>query len=235
MADTAREKGTVRFTEFLTERLAHIAAEYIRQSSVENAALYGGYEDAARKMCGFFTDFEKPAHGAFPIAGITVAYPGDIKLSHRDFLGTLLGLGIKRGTVGDILAEDGRCAVFVTEVVSPVIMQELVTVGGAAVSCSRGIDTSALPQPRFKDISGTVGSLRMDSLVRLLTGYAREKSAAMIRSGLVKRNDNTVLSVSEGFGAGDTISVRGFGKYIIDGTGGPTKKGRLTVRARKYI
>jgi len=235
LAGISIEKGCTKFTAFLTERQQHIVMEFIRQRPVENAALFGGYDNAVRKMCGFFPIYEEPFNDGFPLEGISLTYPKDKTLTHRDFLGTLLNLGIKREAVGDILPGSGYCAVFLTGAVAPMVAGEITMVGGVGVSCGNRTDLSLLPEQEFKAVSGTVGSLRMDSLVKLLTGYAREKSAGLIRAGLVKRNDQTAASVSETFWSGDRVVVRGFGKYIVDRIGEPTRKGRLPIEARKYI
>jgi RNA-binding protein YlmH len=235
LSELSAAKGIRRFTAFLTERQAHIATEYIRQRKVEGAVLYGGYDDAVRKMCGFFPVFEAAGADVFPLRAVSLRYRAEKALGHRDFLGTLLSLGVKREAIGDILPGSGLCAIFLTNTVAPFVMQELVMMGGEGVSCEYGADISLLPEPEFAHIKGTVGSTRMDSLVKLLTGYAREKSAALIRGGLVKRNDFVVASVSDAFSPGDKVTIRGFGKYIIDKTGSPTRKGRIQVEARKYM
>lgn len=234
LADISAAKYISRFTAFLTERQQRLAEEFIRQNRIENALLFGGYEEAVRKQCGFFPVSEDPLEEAFPHVGITAKYPSHQCLSHRDFLGSLMGLGIKRESVGDILPGEGHCTLFLAESISDFVLQELIKVGNTGVSCTVGFDLAQLPVPSYREVAGTIGSVRMDSLVKLLTNLAREKSANLIRSGLVRRNDSPVESVSEAFEPGDTVTIRGFGKYKIDAIGGLTRKGRLPVKARQY-
>jgi RNA-binding protein YlmH len=234
LADICAAKYIPRFTAFLTERQQHIAAEYIRQAGVENALLYGGYAQAVRKQCGFFPHSDDPELDSFPLAALTIRYPAEKELSHRDFLGSLMAMGIKRESVGDLLPGGGRCILFLSESVLPVVSGELVKVGSTGVSITEGFIATDLPPQEFLPIRGTVGSARLDSLVKLLTGLAREKSAGLIRAGIVRRNDAPALSVSEAFAPGDTVTIRGYGKYIIDDIGSPTRKGRLPVNARQY-
>lgn len=235
LADISAAKYISRFTLFLTERQQRLAEEFIRQIRINKAVLFGGYGEAVRKQCGFFPVSEDPEEEQFPLIGITAKYPSHTPLSHRDFLGSLMGLGIKRESIGDILPGEGFCTLFLAESIAEYVLQELIKVGNTGVSCSQGFDPARIPMPSFRDIAGTVGSARLDSLVKLLTNLAREKSANLIRGGLVRRNDGPAESVSMAFEPGDTVTIRGYGKFIVDSVGGPTRKGRLPVRARQYL
>lgn len=107
---TARRRPC--FLGFLDESQAAFCREALRREPGEYL-LWGGYEGAERVMAGFFPDYMEPAYEDFPISALTFSYrPGD-KLSHRDFLGSFMGLGIERSVIGDLLVEEGRTVAFV--------------------------------------------------------------------------------------------------------------------------
>ena len=231
----AGASGQTRFTAFLTERGQQLAEGHARRVGVENVHFFGGYGPAVRRMCGFFPPERAQAdYAVFPISAVTARYAAGFSPGHRDFLGALLALGITRESIGDILPGPGRCTFFLMKTIAPMVCDELVKVGRTGVSCIEGYDENTLPEPAFEQLNGTVSSPRLDSLIRLVLGVSREKSAQLIVLGLVTRNDRVASAVSEHFAPGDRISVRGCGKYIVDGIGAPTRKGRLPVSLRKY-
>lgn len=233
--ELSRTKYKAKFTKFLNERQALIAREYAKQNKLDNYLFYGGHENAVRLMLGVFAPYEALSGGDFPIVHITSRYPANAGLNHRDFLGTLMSLQITRESIGDILVSPGRCDFFVAATVSDIILTELIKVGGFGVKTAIEAPGDFVVLERFENIRVTIGSPRLDSLVSRLSGLSREKASALIRQGLVQHNFVEAVSVSQAFIPGDTVSIRGYGKYIVDDIGSPTKKGRLPVICRKYI
>lgn len=236
LEDLARGAGgRSRFSSFLNERQQLLAQEVIRRRRLTGWMLYGGYPDAVRRMAGFFPEWEQPDGGRFPLTAVTVHLPKGAEPSHRDVLGSLMALGIRRDCLGDIRISGRRCEVFAQDSVVGLILDELVKVGGYGVKCETGAPDDFAGEERFCELRGTVHSLRLDALVSVLTGLAREKGAALIKAELVRQNDRTAQSVSAEFCAGDVITIRGHGKYRVDEIGNPTKKGRLPLLCRKYM
>lgn len=230
----AAEGGRPRFSSFLNERQALIASELARQHYIDSILLYGGFEGAQRRVFGAFPAYEEPADDLFPITAVTIRLPKGAAPSHRDVLGSLMSLRITRESIGDILISDRRCDVFALDTVASLIVEELTKIGGYGVKCETGAAVDYASTASYKEIRGTVSSLRVDSVVSLLTNLAREKSAGLIRAEQVQCNYQTASSVSAPIAPGDIITVRGYGKYIVDEIGNPTKKGRLPLRCRKY-
>lgn len=224
-----------KFSSFLNERQIALAEELIRRRQPEGCLFYGGYPDAVRQVLGVFPAYQEPEGAAFPVEVVAVHLPKGAKPSHRDVLGSLMSLGIKRESVGDILIADRRCDVFALEPVAQLIVGELRKIGGYGVRCETGVAGEFQRTEAFQPLRGTIHSPRLDALVALLTGLAREKSAALIKSDLVQHNHQTATSRSQAFGPGDMITIRKYGKYIVDEIGNPTKKGRLPVLCRKYL
>lgn len=225
-----------RFSAFLTERRQDIVRAFLEQSgNTDCALLFGGYAGAERKMLGAFPAWEKPDASVFPVFPVTLRHRRADTLSHRDFLGALLSLRITRESIGDILPGDGMCVVFVQNSVAPLVLEELRTVGRVGVKCEQGFSKEEIrTEHNFEPLHGTVASCRADCLVSLLTGKSREKAAALIKAEHVQLNYAVVTSPSKLFAPGDVAALRGYGKFIVDAIGNPTRKGRLPVDIRKY-
>ncbi len=157
-------------------------------------------------------------------------------LSHRDWLGSLMALGIKRETLGDICFFNGEAYVFAEPKAAAYIENELNRAGRDKVSAV----VCALPENfriehEYESVSTTVASPRIDGIVRALCNMSRDRAASLVASGLVEINYFTETEVDAVVCDGDIISVRGYGKYIIDSAGEKTKKGRVRILARKFV
>ncbi|MBP0989623.1 MAG: hypothetical protein J5874_00375 [Oscillospiraceae bacterium] len=234
LRDAEEGKGT-RFAGFLDGRRREIAKTVIDRKGYGRYMFYGGYDGAEREYLGIFPEYTEPDKDEFPISAVTCSYRKADMLSHRDFLGALTGLGIKRESIGDILVGEEKCVIFLSDLAAKVVENELRKVGRAGVRTESGI-TSELPEgEKFGEISGTVASLRIDCIVSMLIGASREKASEKIRSGCVFRNYEEVLKVSDEVSVGDVISIRGNGKYVLSESCGETKKGRIKIKVKKYL
>ena len=224
-----------QFTHFLDERQGMIARQVLARAGWEDYLLWGGFESAARCVLGVFPPYNQPAAESYPIVGLTLTYRGEDSLSHRDFLGSLMALQIKRESLGDILVGKGETVVFAAPAVSSLIQNELRKVGSVGVKVKEGLPEHLPVAHEFQTISGTVSSQRLDCVVSLATKLSREKSAQLIRSGLVMLDFAQCLQVDRLVKAGERLSIRGHGKYIIDGSDGLSKKGRIRLNIQKYV
>ena len=168
---------------------------------------------------------------------LSVRGSGFRSLSHRDFMGGILSLGVDRAVIGDIaVLSESEALVFAAERIAPFLESELTRIGRDAVICTRlETDPSFEIPRRFEEIPVTVASLRVDGVVKALTGKSREDAAAMVRQGLAELNYRECAEVAKEVAEGDVLSVRGFGKFIIGETAGSTRSGRLRVVCRKYL
>lgn len=235
MADTCRQKCIPKFTAFLDESQVFAASRYLEKQAISGCCFWGGYPGAKRQMLGFFPDYMEPSGEHFPIAAFTITYRTVDKLSHRDFLGSLMALQIKREAVGDILVSDGICSLFTTDKVAPLVLSEVRKIGRVGVKVEQGLIVAPVAEEKFAEISGTVASMRLDCVISLLTGKSREKAAVLIKSGVVSVNyqvcDNNSMSVN----TGDIITVKGFGKARVSEEIRKTKKDRYFIVLQKYI
>ncbi len=175
--------------------------------------------------------------GEIPIAPIRISGSGFKTLGHRDFMGSILSLGIERNMIGDILVtSESEALVFVMEGIVPYLLGELKKIGRDGVKCSRAeISPQYIAERAFEELCIHVSSLRLDGVVNQLTGEGRSKSAELIAEGMVDHNYFTASNVSAEVKEGDIISVRGVGKFIVGSSEGTTRSGRLRVKCRKYI
>ena len=230
----AQQRYQSRFTPFLDERQQRLVQGVLREFPEVTGRFYGGWEEAARAMLGIFPPYEEPAEDAFPLCPVTLLFRREDSVGHRDILGALMGLRIKREAVGDILPGEGFAVLFVTRPVLPVVLSELTKIGRVGANPQEGLPRGLPPSGGFVEIQGTVSSLRLDSLVALLTRESREREAGLVRAGLVTLEYEVCTQVSHPVAEGDTLSVRGYGKYVVDAVGGVSKKGRIHLRCKKF-
>lgn len=226
------KSGVPRFSAFLNEREAAVADSAVKG----HPCFFGGYDGAARVICGFLQDTyaeELAPSDVFPIVPLTFLYRERDCLSHRDFLGAILSLEIKRELVGDILTAEGYAVVFVHDTAAELVAA-LDKIGKVGVSCERGI-TKPLPVQQTKRIDTTVSSLRLDCIVSAAVNTSRDKSASLIKSGMVNADFSPCLNVSTEVKVNTIISVRGSGRFRLSEISGETRKGRIRVVIDKYL
>ncbi len=200
---------------------------------------FGGTENAERAICCWLPDYldETWLTGEdSPIAAVRASFFEKDVLSHRDFLGSLMGSGIKRETVGDIYVAKGLCDFLVTREILPYVLDNLISAGRTKLHLEQiPLEQLSGPQLTLKEIRDTVSSLRLDSIVGSGFNMARGKAAALIETGKVSLNDLPCMKPDKLLTEGDKVSARGFGKLILSQVGGRTKKDRISIIIEKYI
>ena len=197
--------------------------------------LFGGYDEAERAILAICPDYMDPAYAEYPLCAVAFRYRAIHKLTHRDFLGTLLSAGIRRDKIGDILCGEGLSVVFLREEIADFVCEQIERVGGEGVTIIRDY-TGELPIARdYEHLRETVVSPRLDVIVKTLVRCSREKAAELIRLGSVSVDHLPIDSVSAVVSAPCTVSIRGSGRYLVDQIGPETKKGRLALLARKVL
>ncbi len=234
LAELSRRTGTPRFTRFLTEREQTVAAEEAR-SKCASPIFYGGYDGAVRTVCGFFEGTyaeEMPNAERFPMRAVTFSFRKCGDIGHRDFLGAVLNTGLSRSMVGDILVAEDHAVVFCMDTAEELVLG-LTKVGRTGVSASSGI-TGELPKAKVEIFEKTVSSLRLDCVVGACVNCSREKSASLVKSGLVSADFSVCLSTNTVIKEGCVLSIRGHGKFRLAEIEGETRKGRIRIMLEKY-
>ncbi|NLV89052.1 MAG: RNA-binding protein [Tissierellia bacterium] len=149
-------------------------------------------------------------------------------LTHKDYLGAILGLGIKRSKVGDILVHETHTDIILKEEISEFILLNLEKIGNRKVSIEE-VTCSQLEEPEitYKEIKKTLSSYRLDVYISAAYNLTRQDSLDLIKSGYVKVNWEPIDKSSKELTEGDIISVRGYGRSILHSVEGVSKKGRI--------
>ena len=155
-------------------------------------------------------------------------------LSHRDFLGAIMNLGIERTTIGDILLKDNIGYVYCQQGISDYITSSLDKIKHTNVRCRKIPLKDLQIEPNFIDISGTVSSVRLDSVIAAAFKTSRSQMIGYIEGGKVFVNGRETLSNSYNLKENDIVSVRGMGKFIYVGMNHQTKKGRYSITIKRY-
>lgn len=226
-------RNVITFTNFLTPTEQSL----IQTKNYKNVKFDGGNELCERKRAFFLPDYiEKDQL-------ITEAYITALKivfsygnLTHRDFLGSLMGLKIKRECIGDIYVFEKFAYVFVNKDIAQYILMNLKKVGNTGVEIEEILVKQVIvPEAKVEDITFTVNSLRLDSIISKTFKISREKATTAIKEGVVMLNYLEALNSSKLLKEGDILSLRGYGKAKIKSVGSLSKKGRIFITIEKMI
>jgi len=222
-----------KFTAFLDERQKSLVSQFAAANARLPYKFWGGYEQAQRVVFGVFDDYSTPDENQFPIDLVYFTFRKQDTPGHRDFLGSIMALLIKREAIGDILIEEGRAMVSCLKTVSPLIMQ-LDKIGRWGVKTSLNDQNPVVVLQQFDVIEGTVASNRLDAVLSLAIRKSREYTQKLIAQGYVQVNyfeqTNNALQLKED----DILSVRGYGKMRLHRIGDLTRKNRLSLEIYKY-
>ena len=200
---------------------------------------FGGYADAERQMLVYlpeYLDVSMLTSEGSPVVCLRATfYKGD-SLSHRDFLGALMGSGIAREAVGDICVGKESCNFFVTEEIAPYILQNFTEAGRTKLHLDAiPLSQVIAPEPETKQIKDTLASLRLDSIIATGFRIGRSLAAQHICAGKAAINGLPCEKPDKAVEEGAKISVRGLGKIKLTSVNGQTKKGRISVVIDRYI
>ena len=200
----------------------------------EGYVLWGGYDGAERRRLVFLPDWlETPDD---QVAAVRAACRSGGDLTHRDFLGSLMALGLTREKIGDILVEKGGCQVLLDPSMTDFLLQNWDSAGREKLTVTPlPLSALAVPHAAVKELRDTVSSLRLDAVCSTGFRMARGRAADLISSGHVQVNWRACTKADKLLSAGDTVSARGFGKFQLAEVGGVTKKGRTAIVVKRYV
>lgn len=221
-----------RFSKFLDER----GQIEILKSPMGSTMLFGGYEGAEWKMFGAFPSLEEMSEEAFPIKALDIRKKYDKQLSHRDYLGTILSLGIDRNKIGDILVHDKGAYVYVSEDIADFLAGNLTKIASCGV-CVSLIDISEVevPEKRSRIVDVVAASKRVDAVVSAITKTSRRDMKKEIDAGNIKVNHAPVSGRDSLLKENDLLSIKGYGRVRIKKFGGLTKSGRMHIEVEKFL
>ncbi len=230
---TCASRGYLTHTKFLSMSERALCSDAVRLCGATGHALFwGGYEDAERGIYLFYPDYldEESAKQAAPLALLRAHKRKEDALTHRDYLGALMGLQIDRSVVGDILVHEEGADILVLEEMADFILLHFAKAGRKQLSLTREpMDQLRVAPVEEKQGSGSVASPRLDSVAALVFGLSRKSAQERIEKGLVFVNNTPCLKPERQIDEGDKLTVRGVGRARIVAFGGMSRKGRLFV------
>lgn len=238
----ARIKDAIRLSES-TNTFKYVGflsvdeASYVRKMpelKKSKHTFFGGYEDAERVCFVALPEWCDSAEDLGIVDSYTISYRNCDKLSHRDFLGTLMSFGITRETIGDILCEEGRTVIFVLNSVSKYVKEQIDKVGGVGVSVTEGVKLPLPGSGKLIDCTETVSSLRIDCVIAALLNTSRENAKKAILDNRVLVDSQMCEKITATVNENSKISVKGVGKFIIKDTSSHSKKGKIIINFSKY-
>ncbi len=225
------------YTDFLSPYEAVIAKRILDKIEGVFYTFVGGYSGAERVLAAVSSDFveEEEALSNAPLSYLRITPLHEKNLSHRDYLGSLMGLGIKREKIGDILVYESYADVFLIDKIAEYISYNLDRIGNTKVECElQSVYQYAPPERKEKVISTTVASLRVDSVAASGFGMSRTKILEYFKAQRVNVNWEVVANPAKQLSEGDVISIRGKGRIVLDKVGGTTRKDRINISIKRF-
>ena len=238
-------RGNVGISAFFSPREEFAAIEYLKHRKVSFIS-FGGYSNAERKRIYVLPDFIEYAENieaiydfgfSCEIDCFRIDGSGFEAFSHRAVMGAILGLGIERDSIGDIVMIDDKSAIFFCDTKLRSFFEENFNrVGRDKVKIRRiDFDESIIPERKVQRINDTVSSPRLDCVVSAICSLSRERAKEKIAASLVELNYECVEKPDKILDIPSVISVRGFGKFRIISLSEMTRKGRYRLVAEKFL
>ncbi|EIT85011.1 hypothetical protein A374_11955 [Fictibacillus macauensis ZFHKF-1] len=225
------ERFSVKLTDFLDPREQDIATSIIGKDADSSLSFWGGSSHSERRRALIHHAYLEPKPSDFELSVFEIQYPTKFSsLEHRDVLGALMNIGVKRSKFGDIVHSQDRLQVTVANEIKDFIAMNVTKIGRTSVTLQLVEEGAYLhPEERYVEKAGTVSSLRLDVMIAEVYGLSRSKAAPFITSSKVKVNWRKVEDPSFPLQQGDYISLRGFGRSKLLHVGDKTKKDKWRI------
>jgi len=238
LAKRCYQTNMYTFTDFLALGDLSDFLEAGREFSYVPYTIWGGNEACERKMIRFGSEEQLGYVEDFPIAALEIKpvmekFSDD--LGHRDFLGSLMNLGIERDTLGDLFVKDNRAVLFCERRMADYIIENLYKIRHTQVKVQEIFDIESLSVSEKKEMSVSVASERIDGVISHVFNLSRSDSAEMFATGKVFLNGRLMENESRKLVPGDVVSARGYGKFEFCELSGISRKGKQYVKVKLYI
>ena len=239
--ELAQNRGVPAHTPFLSPGEGASVTDLLNAWGRPRHLFWGGYEGAERTICVFLPDWQEDedflSDPEGPLAAIQATFHDSASLSHRDILGSLMGLGITREKLGDILLPgDGRCQVVALREALPILLSQWESAGRWKLSLKEiPLSELVVRPPQVKTIRDTVATPRLDAVLAAGFSLSRSKAAAYIAAGKVAVNHRECLKGDKAVEEGDVLTCRGLGKCLVKEVPGQSKKGRTMLVLERYV
>lgn len=233
-ASQCDQKNIPTHTNFLDLRQQSLVASIQKQFSVKHQ-FWGGYEDAERKLLVFLPEYlDFPEDSDLCLLEVSHHHPSP--LTHRDYLGSVLALGIRRDKLGDILVFEQGCQIILLKELADFLLANYHQAGRTPLETQvKPLSEIILPQQKTKLLTDTVASLRLDAVASSAFGISRALAVKYIESGKAFVNNQEVCKPDKLLSPTDKITIRGYGKAVLKSISGTSKKGRLFIQLEVYL
>ena len=241
--DTSKKTSRIESTDFLDMYQLSLVRSYLKKNNITNYFLYGGYEEAERKILVAYSENEeeivvkKVCEDLLKIVRVELSQEDKGKFTHRNYLGGIVKLGLKREKVGDIVVSPNGADIIVVNDFADILLNELPSLTrfkNSKISI-KSINELIKQEIRVEDVKIIIPSLRLDTIVSDLARTSRNKAVQIIKQERVFVNGQNETKVSKQLKLEDVITIRGKGRFIIKEKIGTTRSGRQVVRVEKYV
>ncbi|MBB5354959.1 RNA-binding protein YlmH [Anoxybacillus mongoliensis] len=229
------EQYAPKLTDFLTPREQQIARSIVGNNDEVHVAFFGGSSSVERKRALLYPPYMQPNEDDFQLSLFSVRYPKKfVTLGHRDVLGALLSLGVKREKFGDIVIVDDVIQFVVAKEIAPFVKMNVTSIGKAKVSLEeQPLSQLLVVKEEWEEETFTVSSLRLDAILAQCFRISRQKAQALITQNYAKVNWKTVDQAHMECQEGDLLSLRGYGRCRLQAIVGQTKKEKWRIVVEK--
>lgn len=241
--DTSKKTSRIESTDFLDMYQLSLVRSYLKKNNITNYFLYGGYEEAERKILVAYSENEeeivvkKVCEDLLKIVRVELSQEDKGKFTHKNYLGGIVKLGLKREKVGDIVVSPNGADIIVVNDFADILLNELPSLTrfkNSKISI-KSINELIKQEIRVEDVKIIIPSLRLDTIVSDLARTSRNKAVQIIKQERVFVNGQNETKVSKQLKLEDVITIRGKGRFIIKEKTGTTRSGRQVVRVEKYV
>ena len=239
----SKTRDKIEFTDFLDMYQVSLVQNFLRKIKFESYQLYGGYEEAERKVLLIYPEkydekmLEKNYHKILKIVRIDLPDEERGKYSHRNYLGGIVKLGLKREKVGDIIVQEQGADIIAVDDFADILKQQLPSLTRFENSKIelKEIQDLAKREIKVEQVKIIVPSLRLDNFVSDLARTSRSKASEIIDQERVFVNGQNETKASKQLKLNDVITIRGKGRFVIKEFAGTTRSGRTVVVVEKYV
>jgi RNA-binding protein YlmH len=200
-----------------------------------NIIAYGVFEEAEKRMIAM----SKIKFDDYPVRLLKITNGSNfIKLKHSDYLGAVMALSIKRNKFGDFIVSENSCYFPAFNEVCDFIKANLLSVGKCPCSIQildKTMDKELLPKIMLNETIINSTSLRLDCIIAAICNISRNKATELINSKKVLVNFEPITQKDFNVEFKTILTIRGYGKYKIEGQAGSTLKGKIKLKVEKYI
>ena len=237
LAERSYKQSCYTFTEFLTLPQIDLCLSMVNRLNYAGMTFFGGATDCDRKVLRFGKTEDLGYEEPFPIVCLKIGPLAEKfakELTHRDYLGALMNLGIQRENLGDIFVQGKGAYLFCLERIAPFLVEELHQAGRNPIKACLTETPKELLQREKRTENILAASARLDGIIAKLYHFSRSQSMELFQAKKIYVNSRLCENNSYSLKEGDIISVRGHGKFRFVGTVRETKKGKFSFQVEIY-